>query len=79
MVFSLTELKVRSKARCVSLCDDCPSSFKKKLLAMGLIPGVLVRLLRIAPLGCPLEIEVLGGRYFLRKTEAACIFVEGVA
>lgn len=76
MVFSLTKLKVRSRARCVSLCNDCPSSFKKKLLAMGIIPGVIVRLLRIAPLGCPLEIEVLGGRYFLRKSEADCIYVE---
>lgn len=76
MVFSLTKLAVRAQARCVALCHDCPSSFKKKLLAMGLIPGVLITVIRVAPLGCPLEVEILGARYFLRKSEADCIFVE---
>lgn len=78
MVFSLTEVAMKAQARCVSLCHDCPASFKKKLLAMGLVPGAIVKLIRIAPLGCPLEIEVLGGRYFLRKSEARCIFVENI-
>ncbi len=42
----------------------------QRLLEMGLVTGVEVKVVRVAPLGDPLEIEV--NRYFLtlRKAEA---------
>ena len=46
-----------------------------RLLEMGLIEGNEIKLLRKAPLGDPLELEVCGYRVSLRKTEAARVTV----
>ncbi len=46
-----------------------------RLLEMGLTPGVEFRLLGVAPLGDPIEIEVRGYRLSLRKSEAARVSV----
>ena len=43
----------------------------RRLLEMGVTPGVEVRRLGAAPLGDPLEFEVRGYRLSLRKAEAA--------
>lgn len=44
-----------------------------RLLEMGLIPGVRVRLCRCAPLGDPLELFLRGYTLTLRKADAALI------
>ncbi len=41
-----------------------------RLMEMGLIPGVDLELLGVAPLGDPLEFELRGYRLSLRKAEA---------
>jgi Fe2+ transport system protein FeoA len=43
---------------------------------MGLVPGVEVRVITIAPLGDPLRIEVRGGQWSIRRAEAAQILVD---
>ncbi len=48
-----------------------------RLLEMGLVPGVEVKMLGAAPLGDPLEIELRGYRLSLRKSEAARVVVSG--
>lgn len=50
-----------------------PRAFRRRLLEMGLVPGVSVRLVTVAPLGDPLQIEVRGGQWSLRRAEAAQI------
>lgn len=47
-----------------------------KLLEMGCLPGEMVRVRRIAPLGDPMAIEILGYELALRKDEAEAIEVE---
>jgi ferrous iron transport protein A len=47
-----------------------------RLREMGLLPGTRVTLVRLAPLGDPLELQVRGYRLSLRKTEAALIELE---
>jgi ferrous iron transport protein A len=42
---------------------------------MGLVPGIDVRVVTIAPLGDPVRIEVRGGQWSIRKREAAQIRV----
>lgn len=42
---------------------------------MGLVPGVEVRVVTIAPLGDPLRIEIRGGQWSIRRAEAAQIQV----
>ena len=40
-------------------------------MEMGLTPGVELRIVGVAPLGDPLELEVRGYRLSVRKSEAA--------
>ena len=47
-----------------------------RMREMGLLPGTRVKLIRAAPLGDPLEIEVRGYHLSLRRDEAAQITVE---
>jgi Fe2+ transport system protein FeoA len=51
-------------------------AFRRRLLEMGLVPGVAVRVVTIAPLGDPLRIEVRGGQWSLRRSEAEQIAVD---
>jgi ferrous iron transport protein A len=46
------------------------SDVSRRLLEMGVTPGVEIRRLGTAPLGDPLEFELRGYRLSLRKTEA---------
>ena len=50
--------------------------FRRRLLEMGLVPGTEVKIITIAPLGDPLQIEVRGGQWSIRRAEAAQIEVE---
>ena len=46
-----------------------------RLMEIGLLPGILVRVIRRAPLGCPVEVDVAGSRFSLRATTARCVLV----
>lgn len=54
-------------------------SYRKKLLAMGITPGTPFRVVRVAPLGDPVEIQVRGYLVSLRREEAALISVREAA
>ena len=47
-----------------------------RLQEMGLLPGTSIRLIRRAPLGCPMEFEVAGSRLAIRISDASNIFVQ---
>ncbi len=47
-----------------------------RLREMGMVPGTPVTLVRTAPLGDPLEIQVRGYSLTLRKSEAEHVLVE---
>ncbi len=53
-------------------------ALRKHILDMGLTPGVEITLIKMAPLGNPLEIRVRGYELTLRKEEAATIVVENI-
>ena len=48
----------------------------RRLLEMGVTPGVEIRRIDTAPLGDPLEFELRGYRLSLRKSEAEQIEIE---
>lgn len=50
-------------------------AYRQKLLAMGLTPGIEVKILRQAPLGDPIEIGIRGYSLSLRKKESQLITV----
>jgi ferrous iron transport protein A len=49
----------------------------RRLLEMGVTPGVEICRLGAAPLGDPLEFEIRGYRLSLRKSEAQLIEIDG--
>jgi ferrous iron transport protein A len=49
--------------------------FRRRLLELGFVPGAPVRVLRVAPLGDPLELDLRGCRLSVRRAEAAGIEV----
>ena len=53
-----------------------PPESRPRLMEMGLLVGTRVELVRIAPLGDPVEIKVRGYNLTLRKHEAEQIFVQ---
>jgi ferrous iron transport protein A len=47
-----------------------------RLREMGVLPGTAVTLVRVAPLGDPIEIKIRGYHLTLRKSEAEHVLVE---
>ena len=74
MSTSLAAIPLGSSATIVSV--DGPRAFRRRLLEMGLVPGIDVKVVAIAPFGDPLQIEVRGGQWSIRRGEAARIVVE---
>ncbi|MDF2155274.1 FeoA family protein [Vibrio sp. CAU 1672] len=55
---------------------DLSNDIRKKLMVMGLLPNTQVKLIRRAPMGDPLQVEVRGVSLALRETIACMIEVE---
>ncbi|MBX5464062.1 MAG: ferrous iron transport protein A [Clostridia bacterium] len=53
-----------------------PAPFRRRLAALGLLPGSRLRRLGAMPAGGPLMVEVGGTRLALRRRDAAAILVE---
>lgn len=51
------------------------SPLRRRLLALGLIPGTVLQVIRRAPLGDPLEVQVHHTHLALRADEAAALLV----
>lgn len=73
-LLKLSELAVGSQA-VVREFPKQGSAFLR-LREMGLMPGTALTLVRLAPLGDPLEVKVRGYNLTLRKSEAEHILVE---
>lgn len=73
-VINLSQLPIGARARVLSVSGD--PALERRLLALGVLPGVELALVRVAPLGDPIQIELLGYNLSLRKSEAACVGVE---
>jgi len=72
----LSDLKVGQKGKVIRVIAE--SGIKRKLLDMGIVPGVEVKIQRVAPLGDPVDVLVKGYHLSLRREEAGAIAVEEV-
>jgi ferrous iron transport protein A len=68
----LSQLKVGESGTVKEFTD---LEMSVKLMEMGCLPGELVRVERIAPLGDPIAIHVAGYQLSLRKREASTIIL----
>jgi ferrous iron transport protein A len=64
------------KVRVTSIKSVGP--LRKRLIEMGILRGTMMRVMRVAPLGDPIEIKMRGCNLSLRKSEAAGIEVERI-
>ncbi|HUR09858.1 MAG TPA: FeoA family protein [Flavitalea sp.] len=71
----LSELGPGSIATIISFEDN---DLFLKLMEMGCVPGELVRVEQVAPLGDPMSITIAGYNLSLRLNEAENIFVEPI-
>jgi len=71
---SLAQLEIGQSGRVVEVLGT--GDVSRRLLEMGITPGVEMRLLQAAPLGDPLEFELRGYRLSLRRNEAAQINID---
>ncbi|HVU02132.1 MAG TPA: FeoA family protein [Polyangiaceae bacterium] len=51
-------------------------AFRRRVMELGVLPGTRVTVVRVAPLGDPIELSVRGCELSIRKGEARCIEVE---
>ena len=71
----LKDLKPGAKGRIVGYSKEA-TAYRRRLLMLGATPGVAFEVVRVAPLGDPVEIRVRGSFISVRKDEAAIMEVE---
>lgn len=71
---TLRDLNPGQKGKILSVKGE--RGWRKRIVEMGVIPGVLIAVERVAPLGDPIDVKVKGYHLSLRKEEAAGIAIE---
>ena len=72
---TLDQLKVGDSAVILRVGNQ-RGAVKRRLVDMGLTPGTAVTLVKMAPMGDPMELRLRGYELTLRKADAANITVE---
>ncbi len=70
---TLDTLALGGKAEVVEVGG--PGDIAMRLFEMGFVPGTRVELVKVAPLGDPLELRIRGYHLSLRRAEAAHVRV----
>ena len=71
---TLNNIKAGSSAIVTGIALTGP--LKRRLIDMGITPGVKIKIKKFAPLGDPIEIELRGYELSIRRSEAKNIFVK---
>lgn len=71
---TLDEIPVGKTVRIKKLLGDGP--LKRRIMDMGLLKGTEVTVLKVAPAGDPIELNLRGYELSIRKSEAATIEIE---
>lgn len=72
---TLDQLPVGQQATVIAFRAEVPSL--SVLSALGLLPGCVVTVERLAPLGDPISVRFLGQRISVRKRDAENVVVTG--
>ncbi|PID27640.1 MAG: ferrous iron transport protein A [Candidatus Cloacimonadota bacterium] len=71
---TLSELKPGEKSIIADVSSD--SKIKRKLVEMGITKGEEVEMIRVAPLGDPIAVEIRGYKLTIRKNDAKHIKIK---
>jgi ferrous iron transport protein A len=74
---TLDELKPGESGRITTIGVVGP--LKRRLMDMGVLVGVEVKVIKVAPMGDPLEVALKSYRLSLRRSEAQGINVEALS
>jgi ferrous iron transport protein A len=77
MAIEFAELKVGDHAT-ITQCELLTGSQGQRLMMLGLTPGTSLKVVRVAPLGDPIEIKIRGFNLSLRREEARGIWVDKI-
>jgi ferrous iron transport protein A len=73
---TLTELDVGQSARILEIL--CEGDYRRRLLDLGLIPGTLIKVIMVSPLGDPVAYRFRGSLTALRKEDASKIIISKI-
>jgi ferrous iron transport protein A len=67
-MITLKDLKPGQEGTVVSIGEKGP--MKRRIMDMGVTPGISIKVVKVAPLGDPIEVNIRGYELSLRKSEA---------
>jgi len=71
---TLKDLKPGESAVVASIGEKGP--IRRRLMDMGVTPGAIIEVVKVAPLGDPIEVNIRGYELSLRKDEAKSIVLK---
>jgi len=71
---ALADLGLRRRARILSVTGAVP--LRRRLLELGMLPGTPIEVMRVAPMGDPIEVRLRGYALSLRREDARAVTVE---
>ena len=75
-MLTLREIGIGESCKVIKLHGE--GAIKRRIMDMGLTKGVTVKVVKVAPLGDPIEMTVRGYELSLRKADAELIEVEKI-
>ena len=73
----LKDMSIGAKGGVKSMATSTPE-YRRRLLMLGVTPGSTVEIIRVAPLGDPIEIRIRGCLITVRKDEAEILDIEPI-
>ncbi len=70
----LSELPLGARGRVVAI--DAVSGSSQRLMALGFLPDIDIKVVGVAPFGDPITVEIRGRRVSLRRGDAAAVQVQ---
>lgn len=71
---NLKDLKPGQQAKVLSIGEKGP--MRRRIMDMGVTPGTTIKVVKVAPLGDPIEVNLRGYELSLRKEEAMNIQIQ---
>ncbi|QHQ61798.1 ferrous iron transport protein A [Anaerocolumna sedimenticola] len=65
---TLRELKPGQEGKVTGIGEKGP--VRRRIMDMGVTPGAIIKVIKVAPLGDPIEVNIRGYELSLRKNEA---------
>ncbi|QKJ85290.1 Ferrous iron transport protein A [Paramixta manurensis] len=72
------QLLARQRYKILGFTSGVGAAYRQKLLSLGMLPGATFDVVRVAPLGDPVQIETRRVNLMLRKKDLAFLLLENL-